>query len=127
MQEPGDEEDTVTTLDEWDVDGVFDEEDDIEAQQTQAAAPAYPGGLGLLAEVVLAAPIPGRARQPRRFEPRTAPPWLELDPPDSGALAAHSRAFQSVPGSSIPVAPGPDPSGHPHEPEHIPPWEDRNR
>ena len=44
--------DTLTSVDEWDVDSVFDEEDDIESQRTQAAAPSFPGGLGLLAEVV---------------------------------------------------------------------------
>ena len=126
-EEAGQEEDTVTTLDEWDVDGVFDEEDDIEAQKTQAAAPAFPGGLGLLAEVVLAAPIPGEGRQPRRFDTRIAPPWLDLDPPDPAAMTPSSPSTQSIPGSSIPAAPGPDPSGRPLEPEHVPPWEDRTR
>lgn len=122
-----DDDDTLTSDHEWQVEAVFDEEDDIELQKTQGAAPAFSGALGLLAEVVLAAPAPGQRRAGRRYPTRGAPPWLDVDPPEPAALPAPTASFRSVPGSSIPAPPGPDPSGRHPTPETLPPWEDRIR
>jgi len=121
-----DEDDTLTSGDEWDTSSVFDEEDDREVQRTQAAAPAFPPALGLLAEVVLAAPAPGERRAARRYPTRRSPPWLDLDPPEPAALGRRPSPFPSTPGALIPAASGPDPSGH-NPNLDLPPWEDRTR
>ena len=121
-----DEGDTVISGDEWQVEAIFDEDDDIEVQRTEAAAPAFSGALGLLAEVVLAAPAPGERRSARRYPTRGAPPWLDVEPPDAQAVEPPSASFPSVPGSPIPAI-HPDPSGRHLNPETLPPWEDRSR
>lgn len=110
--------------DEWAVQAVFDEDDDIEVQRTQARAPAFPSALGLLADVVLAAPAPGdRASAPRRFSRRDAPPWLALDPAEPGAMRPPPYSPLSIPGSSIPPAASPGLVRHAARRDDRPPWE----
>jgi len=100
-----DEEDAVTTLDEWLPDDEWsdlDDEDDLERQRTEAMAPAFLGSFGLLAQAVLA--VPQRSAEPRPFSRRDAPPpWLSLDPPDPEGM--EPPVFRTVPGARAPEHP----------------------
>jgi hypothetical protein len=76
-----DEEPIESMTDEWDV-RTFDDEDDLESSRTQAMAPAFLAGLGLLADVVLAIPVgEPRTAAPRRHTRAPLPPW-HLAPPE---------------------------------------------
>ncbi len=74
----------------WDVVTPLDDEDDNEVSRTDAMAPAFPGGLGLLADVVLAVPASfaspaDEAAPPRRHLRAPLPPWA-LDPPEPDSM-----------------------------------------
>jgi hypothetical protein len=113
-----DDEDAVTTLDEWDVGGEYDE-----ALQPANEPTAFPGSLGLLADVVLAAPAPGELRAaPRTLGRIEFPPWLALEAPDPEAMEPPVHYFATTPGTLPLAPPSPDRTARPARRDR-PPWE----
>ncbi len=121
-----DEDDTLTSGDEWDMPPEWRASYDREVQRTLGAARAFRPGGGVVAVVAPAPPAPGARRAARRYPTRRSPPWLDLDPPEPAALGRRPSPFPSTPGALIPAASGPDPSGH-NPNLDLPPWEDRTR